>query len=192
MIYLECPDQLVGYGDGYKMNANVWSGGSDKVRSKDNQMNNYTDVMRMLCAELYARLSVLYELLVKHTVKKFTPLCWLLYMLHDGARHIHDRYMKCMKHKYTMDLEVIIRDIAGLTGRAPIVMIDDLQLLSDRKLFFDGREHTLMSLVEIAMKELRCPVIWSGTTMELAGFKSSTAIAKAEVTRELIILSEFT
>jgi hypothetical protein len=170
---------------GYHLDHDKWTDPSIAPRTT-------SDVARLFCCEITARLVVLWNLILTRGVE-VTPRNWLQYILSaEGGRRVQSVLERLLRDRGRVSFDGVNDLIdkirlhqSGAADSKPFVFVDKAQLLGRQSVTVDGpkfgraTETTVLQAALRAAYFLDCGTVWSGTSVEVtASHSQSSSIAK--------------
>jgi hypothetical protein len=186
VVLLQCPaDGVTGLPSGYRMDHAKWTDPLTAPRTT-------SDVARLFCCEITARLVVLWNLILAGG-EDVTPLYWLRYVLSaEGGTRIQSVLKRMLPECSRVSFDGVNDLIdklrlhqGGGDGSMPFVFVDEAQLLGMQSVAVDGPKFgraTDTSVLQAAFRAayfLDCGTVWGGTSVEVnTAHSQSSRIAK--------------
>jgi hypothetical protein len=151
-----------------------------------------SDVARLFCCEITARLVVPWNLILTRGVE-VTPLNWLHYILRaEGGRRVQSVLERLLRDRGRVSFDGVNDLIdkirlhqGGGADSKPFVFVDEAQLLGRQSVTVDGpkfgraTETTVLQAAFRAAYFLDCGTVWGGTSVEVtASHSQSSSIAR--------------
>ena len=163
------------------MDPSIWSHGIGVAfRDEDHVHDSFF-------AEVAARLVVLKHML-QQLGKDLTPLHWLHFIMSESGNYRVCKVYEAFMHEHLIIDKFIAKDLLGhvsdklmeLYGNndpksVPVLVVDELQALGNRKVTGVGEQISVMRAVVNAVCSLDIAAIWSGTRMTVASAISETS-----------------